>query len=139
MTARLVVLVSGNGSNLQAVLDACAAGSLAAEVVGVVSNVESAFGPSALASPGWMPSPFPAATGATHGVRPSARGHRGHVRTRLAVVLAGWMRLLTMAFLGDHPNRVVNLHPPSPASIPAPTPSSAPMPMPVRAGAITPA
>ncbi|MDE0830478.1 MAG: formyltransferase family protein [Vicinamibacterales bacterium] len=35
---RLVVLVSGNGSNLQAILDACAAGALPAEVVAVVSN-----------------------------------------------------------------------------------------------------
>jgi len=38
---RLVVLVSGNGSNLQAILDACESGILAAEVVAVVSNKHS--------------------------------------------------------------------------------------------------
>ena len=36
--SRLVVLASGNGSNLQAILDACAAGRLPAEVVAVVSD-----------------------------------------------------------------------------------------------------
>ena len=41
---RLVVLVSGNGSNLQAVLDACASGELDAEVVAVISNRCEAFG-----------------------------------------------------------------------------------------------
>lgn len=41
--ARLVVLASGNGSNLQAVLDACADGSLPAQVTAVVSDRRSAF------------------------------------------------------------------------------------------------
>jgi folate-dependent phosphoribosylglycinamide formyltransferase PurN len=41
---RLVVLISGNGSNLQAIIDACAAGVLPAEVVLVVSNRCSAYG-----------------------------------------------------------------------------------------------
>ena len=40
---RLVVLVSGSGTNLQAVIDACAGGGLAAEVAAVVSNVASAY------------------------------------------------------------------------------------------------
>ena len=43
MSARLAVLVSGGGSNLQAVLDACATGALPARVVGVVSNRVDAF------------------------------------------------------------------------------------------------
>ena len=40
---RLAVLVSGNGSNLQAIIDAIAGGELAAEVAVVVSNVEGAY------------------------------------------------------------------------------------------------
>ena len=44
MTARLVVLVSGNGSNLQAILDACAAGALHAQLAAVYSNVAEAYG-----------------------------------------------------------------------------------------------
>src|ERR1051326_5085430 len=42
--SNLVVLISGNGSNLQAILDACASGDLPARVVAVVSNKRDAFG-----------------------------------------------------------------------------------------------
>ena len=41
---RIVVLISGNGSNLQAIIDRCANGSIRAEVVAVIRNVGSAFG-----------------------------------------------------------------------------------------------
>jgi hypothetical protein len=44
MTSRLVVLISGNGSNLQAILDACASGELDATVVSVISKKAEAFG-----------------------------------------------------------------------------------------------
>ena len=40
---RLVVLVSGSGSNLQAIIDACAVGRLPADVVAVVSNKPDVF------------------------------------------------------------------------------------------------
>ena len=42
--ARLGVLISGNGSNLQAVLDACASGELNASVVSVISNKSDVYG-----------------------------------------------------------------------------------------------
>jgi phosphoribosylglycinamide formyltransferase-1 len=42
--SRLVVLISGNGSNLQAILDACASGELKAQVVCVISNKRDAYG-----------------------------------------------------------------------------------------------
>ena len=42
------------------------------------------------------------------------------------VVLAGWMRILTMSFLGWFPDRSSTSTPPCPASCPAPTPSSGP-------------
>ena len=44
MTSRLVVLISGNGSNLHAILDACASGELNATVVSVISNKAEAYG-----------------------------------------------------------------------------------------------
>jgi phosphoribosylglycinamide formyltransferase 1 len=40
---RIVSLVSGRGSNLQAILDACAAGALPARVAAVISNKPDAF------------------------------------------------------------------------------------------------
>ena len=116
--ARLVVLASGNGSNLQALVDAAARGVLPAEVVAVVSDQP---GAGALTRAGAAGIP------ACHVGR-----HDGEARAdydaRLAdvvagfgpdfVVLAGWMRVLTMSFLGWFPNRVVNLHPALPGELP---------------------
>jgi phosphoribosylglycinamide formyltransferase-1 len=116
--SRLVVLASGNGSNLQAVLDACTAGTLPAQVVAVVSDHDHAFALKRAADAG-VPS--------VHVGR-----HRGEPRAdydaRLAdvvagfgpdlVVLAGWMRILTSSFLGWFPERVVNLHPALPGELP---------------------
>ncbi|MDI6935851.1 formyltransferase family protein, partial [Serratia sp. Se-PFBMAAmG] len=41
---KLVVLISGNGSNLQSILDACASGRINGSVAAVFSNKASAFG-----------------------------------------------------------------------------------------------
>jgi len=118
MTARLVVLVSGNGSNLQAVLDACARGGLDAEVVSVVSNRVDAFGLQRAAR----------AKVRTVVCEPQPGEERAAYDERLGrlvaranpdlVVLAGWMRLLSLTFLQRFPGRVVNLHPALPGTYP---------------------
>ena len=120
--ARLVVLISGGGSNLQALLDACAAGVLPAQVVAVVSNKPGVLGLERARNAG-VPAVVlePAAY-------PDHLGGRGAFDTALAdlvagwqpdwVVLAGWMRLLSMAFLSRFPGRVVNLHPAQPGAFP---------------------
>ena len=118
MTARLVVLASGGGSNLQAIVDACAAGRLDAVVGALVTNVAGA-------------GCVERARGAGIGVvvlPPLAGEARRAYDARLAdavapfapdwVVLAGWMRLLSTAFLAHHPGRVVNLHPALPGELP---------------------
>jgi len=115
---RLVVLVSGSGSNLQAIIDACADDRLPAEVVAVVSNKADVFA---------LQRADAAGVPAVHvGVHPDE--DRGDYDARLAdvvagfdpdlVVLAGWMRILTMSFLGWFPSRVVNLHPALPGELP---------------------
>jgi phosphoribosylglycinamide formyltransferase-1 len=119
MTAtRLVVLASGRGSNLQAVLDACADGRLPAVVVAVVSDHADA-GALARARKAGVPA---------HHAGRAPHEHRAGYDTRLAdlvaahspdfVLLAGWMRILTMSFLGRFPDRVVNLHPALPGELP---------------------
>ena len=123
---RLVVLASGNGSNLQAVLDACATGTLPARVVAVVSDHDHAFALKRAADAG-----VPSVHVGRHQGEP-----RADYDARLAdvvagfgpdlVVLAGWMRILTSSFLGWFPDRVVNLHPALPGELPAPTRSSGP-------------
>ncbi len=114
---RLVVLASGNGTNLQAIIDACHDGRLPACVAAVVSDHADAH---ALVRAGAAGIP------AVHVGR-----HPGELRpdydARLAdvvagfgpdlVILAGWMRILTMSFLGWFPDRVVNLHPALPGQL----------------------
>ena len=116
--ARLVVLASGSGTNLQAVLDACADDRLGADVVAVVSDRVDAFALDRADRAG-VPS-----------VR--VRVHDGEARSdydaRMAdvvagfapdyVILAGWMRILTMSFVGWFPDRVINLHPALPGELP---------------------
>jgi len=115
--ARLAVLVSGSGTNLQAILDATGDGRLAAEVVLVVSNV-----------PHVRALDRAAAASVPTAVLERLPGEaRPDYDTRLAalvvdarpdwVVLAGWMRILSMSFLGRFPNRVVNLHPALPGEL----------------------
>ncbi len=116
--ARLVVLISGHGSNLQAILDACTSGELNAAVVAVISNRSEAFGLERARQVG-----VPAL------VLPKLKDQdRNTYDARLAdlvlayqpdwVVLAGWMRLLSMSFLSHFPNRVLNLHPALPGAFP---------------------
>jgi len=118
VTPRLVVLASGAGTNLQAVLDATSDGRLAAEVVAVVSDRRDAGALRRAAAAG-----VPAVHVARRPDEP-----RADYDARLAdvvsgfdpdwVVLAGWMRLLSMGFLGWFPRMVVNLHPALPGELP---------------------
>ncbi len=115
---RLVVLASGNGSNLQAIIDGCADGTLPAHVVAVVSDVAHARALQRAETAG--------VPGVHVGRRPGEP--RTDYDARLAevvtgfdphtVVLAGWMRLLTTSFLGWFPGMVVNLHPALPGELP---------------------
>jgi len=114
----LVVLISGNGSNLQAVLDACQAGDLPARVVAVVSNQAQAYGLERARKVD-----LPALV-----IEKIREENRQDYDARLAievlkwkpdiVLLAGWMRLLGNAFLEHFPGRVVNLHPALPGTFP---------------------
>ena len=115
---RLVVLISGNGSNLQAILDACASGELAASVVAVISNKADAYGLTRARNAGME---------AIYFAKQENESRRDY-DTRLAdevtskqadyIVLAGWMRILSSAFLSNFPNRVINLHPALPGTFP---------------------
>ncbi len=107
-TARVAVLVSGSGSNLQALLDATADPWFAADIVKVVANVPGVY----------------ALDRASHAGVPSAVvDHRGKTREAFEaellahlgdvdiVCLAGFMRVLTGTFLNAFPHRVMNIHP----------------------------
>ncbi|MDH7577017.1 MAG: phosphoribosylglycinamide formyltransferase [Bacillota bacterium] len=108
---RLAVLVSGRGTNLQAILDAIESGALTAEVVAVLSDRAD---PPAFrwAREKGIPTVF---------VDPGRFSSRENYDAALArevrcfqadtVALAGFMRVLTPVFLNAFPGRVVNIHP----------------------------
>lgn len=110
MKARLVVLVSGSGSNLQALIKGCAEGVLSAEIVLVVSNNPDAYG-LIRAQNAHIPAR----------ALPHAHQKRTQYDASLAdlvasyapdlIILAGWMRILTPTFLDRFPRQVINLHP----------------------------
>lgn len=117
MAVRVAILASGDGSNAQAVLDAAAAGRIAADVVAVVSDHADANVLDRARRAGV----------AAHALERRQAESRAEYDRRLVhllsdidpdwVVLAGWMRILTMTVLGRFPNRVVNLHPARPGEL----------------------
>ena len=119
MTARLVVLASGNGSNFQAVLEATrSTPRLDANVVGVVCNVSDAYVLTRARDAGIRTEAVPFVRGEQ---RADYDARLRDVAVALEpdyVVLAGWMRLLSMTFLAAFPQRVVNLHPALPGEFP---------------------
>jgi phosphoribosylglycinamide formyltransferase-1 len=108
---RLGVLVSGSGTNLQAILDAVAKGELDAEMRVVISNQ-----PEARALERARAAGVPTAV-ISHRDFPDRAEFDGRVVAALReadvsyVVLAGFMRLLTPVLLDAFPWRVVNIHP----------------------------
>ena len=110
-TCRIVVLISGNGSNLQAIMDHCAKGSIPAEVTAVISNVASAFGLTRARQAGIT----------SHCLDHRDFANRLEYDDALAalveafhpdlVVLAGFMRILGPQFVDRFAGRLVNIHP----------------------------
>ena len=115
---RLVVLISGNGSNLQAILDACAEGDLPAQVVAVVSNKRAAFGLQRARRVNIAAIVHPYSRGQDRRVYDMELANVVASYQPDWVVLAGWMRILSMAFLERFPQHIVNLHPALPGMFP---------------------
>jgi phosphoribosylglycinamide formyltransferase 1 len=115
---RLVILISGNGSNLQSILDACASGELSASVVCVISNKSEAYGLIRAQNAGAESVYFPKLKNETRQQYDSRLA--GYIASKQPsyIILAGWMRLLTAHFLSSFPNRVINLHPALPGAFP---------------------
>jgi len=116
--ARLVVLISGNGSNLQAMIDAIQSGIIKAEISVVISNKYDAYGLERARKAGIPVVVLPKMKGQT---REEYDAQLAQVVQHYApdwVILAGWMRILSMNFLRHFPNRVVNLHPALPGTFP---------------------
>jgi formyltetrahydrofolate-dependent phosphoribosylglycinamide formyltransferase len=120
--ARLAVLVSGSGSNLQALLDAGASDELAADVVLVAANRKAAYGLVRAQQAGVPTCYLPLApflqSGAGRDAYDAALAEQVAAVSPDLVVLAGWMHILGPAFLNRFPQRVLNLHPALPGAFP---------------------
>jgi phosphoribosylglycinamide formyltransferase 1 len=116
--ARILVLISGNGSNLQSILDACADGRLPAQVVGVISNQVDAFGLERARCAGVPVEVLSRKKDQDRVAYDSLLAEKAETFRPDWIVLAGWMRLLSSAFLDHFPRRVVNLHPALPGTFP---------------------
>jgi phosphoribosylglycinamide formyltransferase 1 len=116
--ARLVVLVSGHGSNLQAILEACTLGELPAQVVAVISDKPSAYGLERARQAGLPALAQSKPKGQDRLIYDAALANLAATFEPDWIVLAGWMRILSAAFLNFFPGRVVNLHPALPGSFP---------------------
>ena len=108
---RLGVLISGRGSNLQAILDAIQAGSLDATVAVVVSNQPDAQGLSRAMTAGVEAVHVSARAYATRDDYDFAIASLLQARSVGVVCLAGFMRLVRQPLLDAFPNRVLNIHP----------------------------
>jgi formyltetrahydrofolate-dependent phosphoribosylglycinamide formyltransferase len=126
LTATLVILASGSGSNLQAILDACDQGDLDAEISLVVVNRRSAYAAERAESRG-IPTHYAPLGPYRERFEDPAEARIAYDTDLAAVVAAaspdlviqaGWMHLFSMAFLGEFPNLVVNLHPALPGQFP---------------------
>ncbi len=115
MGARIVVLISGSGTNLQALIDGVGAGEIPAEICLVISNRKKAFGLQRAARAGIPTHYFPLKPYQDAGK--SREAYDADLAALVLaqkpdlVVLAGWMLVLSPTFLTQFPNQVINLHP----------------------------
>lgn len=111
MTCKLLVLISGNGSNLQAIIDACAAKTLGAEIVGVISNVPTAFGLERAKRAGIATAVVDHKAFASRADFDSAVLKTMQQFDVDLVVLAGFMRILSADLVNAYAGRMINIHP----------------------------
>jgi phosphoribosylglycinamide formyltransferase 1 len=108
---RIAVLASGSGTNLQAILDQLHGGDEGIEVVGVGSDNSDAPALERAHTVGIETAVFPAAEFEDRAARDRALGDWIEGREADLVVLAGYMQLLSPAFVARFRNRVINVHP----------------------------
>ena len=111
---RIAVLVSGSGSNLQVLINAMQAGALPIEIVGVISNREDAY---AITRANDAAIPVAVLSHVASGKRMGIKTFETHTSAQLSawqpdlIVLAGFMRVLSGAFIDNAPAPMINLHP----------------------------
>jgi phosphoribosylglycinamide formyltransferase-1 len=107
---RLGILISGRGSNFEAIADNVATGELGAEIAVVISNRAAARGLEAALARGLNAVCLPS-KGLDREVYDRMLAAELHRHGVDLVCLAGFMRLLSAGFIREFPNRILNIHP----------------------------
>ena len=108
---KLCVLISGNGSNLQAIIDHIDAGKLNAEICAVISNRPNAFGLTRANNAGIK------SICLDHTTFDDRESYDKELQATIealnpdCIVLAGFMRILTPEFVNNFSGKLVNIHP----------------------------
>lgn len=108
---RIAVLISGRGSNMMSLMDSCEKGDINGEITVIVSNKKNAPGLEKAAERGYE------TLFISHKQFTSREEFDGAVVRELKkreidlICLAGFMRLLSPAFIRAFPNRIMNIHP----------------------------
>lgn len=111
MSLRVAVLVSGRGSNLQALIDACAAHEIDARIVAVICNVPEAVALSRAASANIDTAVIDHKAFATRTAFDRALRQCIDSFEPELIVLAGFMRVLSEEFVSSYRGRLINIHP----------------------------
>jgi phosphoribosylglycinamide formyltransferase-1 len=108
---RIAVLISGTGTNLQALLDQLHSPGGPLEIVGVASSRSDAMGLRRAQAAGVESAVFPLADHEDRGARDQALGDWLNSLEVDLIVLAGFMEVLTPAFVARFDGRIINVHP----------------------------
>lgn len=111
MPAKLAVLISGRGRNLEAIAAACADGRIQGEIVRVISSRADAGGLAFAQAQGLPTAIVPSKDYADRAAYDAALAGQLREDAPDIVVLAGFMRILTPAFVAEWLGRMVNIHP----------------------------
>ncbi|MGD2111852.1 MAG: phosphoribosylglycinamide formyltransferase [Gammaproteobacteria bacterium] len=107
----VVILISGRGSNLEAIIGCAASGMLAVEIRAVISNRPDASGLRIAQAAGIPAEVVDHTACADRAAFEQALQDRIDARHPGLVVLAGFMRLLTAGFVAHYHGRMLNIHP----------------------------
>lgn len=108
---KLVVLISGNGSNLKALIEAQQVGRLHGEIVGVISNRADAYGLQRASEAGIATLVISGKDYADRAAYDTALGDAIAALGAELIVMAGFMRILTPTFVQRFAGRMLNIHP----------------------------
>jgi len=111
MSKNIVVLISGNGSNLQAIIDGCESAQIDGKVVAVISNKPDVYGLERakahdIATNVLDHKTFDSREAYDHQLRQEIDNYQPDL-----VILAGFMRILTPEFVNSYQGRMINIHP----------------------------